>query len=457
MENLGCVTFREAVPSSTRLVRRDWSSKRVADVISHEIAHMWFGDLVTMKWWNGIWLNEAFATYMELACVDHFRPHWERWVSFGAEREAAMATDALHSTRPVEYPVGPPEEAQGMFDVLTYQKGAGVLRMLEQYLGVERFRDGVRRYLNEHQLSNTETSDLWDAIEAASGEPVRDIMDSWIFQGGFPLVSLEEAPGASAGATERWLVTQQPFAYASEFRQQLHRFGLVRPGDGAQGRSRAENEARLLLGTDPVELGPENFRVEGSAAGGSSTGAPAGVDTRPLLLNARGSGYYRVRYPVTHLERLANVMSSLDPLERFNLIGDTWAAVVGDRSSLEGFLVLVEALGEDTDPEVWAEVTSVMSFLDHLVDDRTRPQLAAYTKALIGPLLQRLGWEATHDEDVRTAGLRSQVVGTLGVVGNDPEVRARCAELHMSHFSGDAPDRPGPRLCDRLGRGSLGR
>ena len=153
---------------------------------------MWFGDLVTMKWWNGIWLNEAFATLMELLCVDHFRPQWHRWVSFGMERDVAMSTDALHSTRPVEYPVGPPEEAQGMFDVLTYQKGASVLRMLERYLGPERFRDGIRRYLSDHRLGNTETADLWDAIEEASGEPVRDIMDSWILQGGFPLVTVEE-------------------------------------------------------------------------------------------------------------------------------------------------------------------------------------------------------------------------------------------------------------------------
>ena len=165
MENLGCVTFREALllvdPSRASRLELE----RVADVISHEIAHMWFGDLVTMRWWEGIWLNEAFATLMELLCVDAFRPDWQRWVSFGMERDAAMATDALHATRPVEYPVGPPEEAQGMFDVLTYQKGAGVLRMLERYLGADTFRDGVRAYLNAHRFGNTETADLWSAIE----------------------------------------------------------------------------------------------------------------------------------------------------------------------------------------------------------------------------------------------------------------------------------------------------
>ncbi len=121
----------------------------MADVVCHEIAHMWFGDLVTMKWWNGIWLNEAFATFMEVLAVDAFRPEWQRWVSFGVEREAAMAVDGLHATRPVEFPVGRPEEAQGMFDVLTYQKGGSVLRMLEQFLGPDVFREGITDYLDD--------------------------------------------------------------------------------------------------------------------------------------------------------------------------------------------------------------------------------------------------------------------------------------------------------------------
>ena len=140
MENLGCITFRD----TALLVNPDEASRteleRVADVISHELAHMWFGDLVTMGWWEGIWLNEAFATFMEMLCVDAFRPSWDRWVGFAPSREAALAIDAVHSTRPIEYPVGPPKEAEGMFDLLTYEKGASVLRMLEQHIGAEVFR-----------------------------------------------------------------------------------------------------------------------------------------------------------------------------------------------------------------------------------------------------------------------------------------------------------------------------
>jgi len=139
--------------------------ERVADVVSHENAHMWFGDLVTMQWWNGIWLNEAFATFMEMLAVDAWKPHWERWVSFGLSRGAAMAVDGLNSTRSIEYPVHSPSEAGGMFDVLTYEKGASVLRMLEQYLGAEAFRKGISLYLKKHQFANTETGDLWDALQ----------------------------------------------------------------------------------------------------------------------------------------------------------------------------------------------------------------------------------------------------------------------------------------------------
>ncbi|HEY2919905.1 MAG TPA: M1 family metallopeptidase, partial [Candidatus Binatia bacterium] len=146
MENLGAITFRETalLVDAKKATRAEL--ERVADVVSHENAHMWFGDLVTMKWWNGLWLNEAFATFMEMLAVDAWKPEWRRWDSFTVSRAAAMQVDGLKSTRPIEFPVERPEEAAGMFDVLTYEKGASVLRMLEQYLGAEAFRDGIRLY-----------------------------------------------------------------------------------------------------------------------------------------------------------------------------------------------------------------------------------------------------------------------------------------------------------------------
>jgi puromycin-sensitive aminopeptidase len=153
MENLGCVTFRETLLLADPSRATQGELQNVVDVIAHELAHMWFGDLVTMKWWNGIWLNEAFATFMELKVTDAFRPEWERWASFGLARSTAFDTDALAATRPIEYPVISPADAEGMFDVLTYEKGAAVVRMLEQYLGEDRFRAGIRKYMAAHRAS----------------------------------------------------------------------------------------------------------------------------------------------------------------------------------------------------------------------------------------------------------------------------------------------------------------
>ena len=147
---------------------------------------MWFGDLVTMAWWEGIWLNEAFATFMQLICTNAFRPQWRIWVTQNTFRDLAMQVDALHSTRPIEYEVLSPTDTRAMFDVLTYEKGGSVLRMLEQYLGETIFRDGIRLYLQQHSYANATTTDLWDALEENSGQPVRTMMDTWILQGGFP-------------------------------------------------------------------------------------------------------------------------------------------------------------------------------------------------------------------------------------------------------------------------------
>ncbi|MGC2276207.1 MAG: M1 family metallopeptidase, partial [Candidatus Binatus sp.] len=216
MENLGAITFRETALLADEKTASRAELERVADVVSHENAHMWFGDLVTMRWWNGIWLNEAFATFMEMLAVHAWKPEWKRWESFSVSRAAAMAIDGLRSTRPIEFTVRSPEDCRAMFDILTYEKGAAVLRMLEQFLGENVFRDGIRLYLKKHQFNNTETSDLWDALEAASREPVRKMMDSWIFQPGFPII--DAAPTADGRGLK---ISQRRFFYLVEDNAQL--------------------------------------------------------------------------------------------------------------------------------------------------------------------------------------------------------------------------------------------
>ncbi len=361
MENLGAITFREAVLLVDPDAVTQLELQRVADVVAHEIAHMWFGDLVTMKWWNGLWLNEAFATFMELAAVDAFKPEWHRWVAFTNERAAAFAVDSLGSTRPIEYPVRSPGDAEGMFDVLTYQKGASVLRMLEQYLGTEGFRAGIRRYLSARQFANAETTDLWDAIEEATGEPVRRIMDSWIFQGGYPIVA------ASRGDEGRLALEQQRFSFA-----------------GADEVAPATWSVPLLVsagvGTDRVLL-EEPARTTDLA-----------LDGGVAVVNAGGHGFYRVRYSPELLERLQAALPDLAPIERALLVDDTWAAVLAGETPASTFLELAAAFSEETDRTVWTTLAMALGQIDRIVEGEARERFRAFVRDLARPAFGRLGW-----------------------------------------------------------------
>jgi len=410
MENLGCVTFRE----TALLVDPDTASRleheRVADVVAHEIAHMWFGDLVTMKWWNGIWLNEAFATFMELLCVDDFRPAWERWVSFSTGRAAAMVTDGMATTRPVEFPVHAPSEAEGMFDVLTYQKGASVVRMLEQYLGAAEFREGIRLYMRKHAYANTETTDLWDAIEEASTAPVRSMMDSWIFQGGYPVIGVDTT-------AEGLVLSQRRFRYLpspEDADARWHVPVLVRASIEGVVATR-----KLLLsdGAATIDFGD------------------AKVDW--IVVNAGGSGFYRTRYAPDVLRRLTNDIEAagLTAVERFNLVSDTWASVWAGLAPIEDFVDLARIFVDETDPTVWSAVLGPFGLFDRVLPDGQRAGLQAFVRALAGPAFSRLGWTAQPGEGEKTPTLRGQLINVLGTIGADPDVRWRAGELHAAYLA----------------------
>ncbi|MEP7115152.1 MAG: M1 family metallopeptidase, partial [Ilumatobacteraceae bacterium] len=263
MENLGCITYRENLLLADPKTATQYELQNLADVVAHEVAHMWFGDLVTMRWWNGIWLNEAFATFMEIACCDAFRPEWQRWTTFSLERSMAFETDSLASTRSVEFPVEAPADCDGMFDVLTYQKGGSLLRMLEQYLGAEGFRQGISQYLETHAYANTETGDLWDAIEKVNPTvPVRELMDSWIWQPGYPLISAR-LEGAEL------VLNQQRFAYVDTHDPTLFVVPIHLTIDGV--------ESKLLLDSAQVRLTVPSPEVS-------------------VVVNAGGHGFMRVAY-----------------------------------------------------------------------------------------------------------------------------------------------------------------
>lgn len=420
MENLGCVTFREtALLVDTKGASRH-DVERVADVVGHEVAHMWFGDLVTMKWWNGLWLNEAFANFMEISFVDQFRPEWQRWVSAGLMRSMAMTVDSLNSTRPIEFEVIRPEEAQGMFDVLTYDKGGAVLRMLEQHLGADKYADGIAHYLKKHSYGNAETTDLWDALEHTSGEPVRALMDTWIFQGGHPIVEVD-----TGSSNQQLMLKQRAFKYIDQGdKQQWHiPIGIRYSVDGTV-------KTHKLLLTD------EQTVIE--------------LDGEPewVVVNAHSHGFFRVSYGAELFAALRSNVSELEPLERFSLMTDTWAACLAGRVQLSDVLDLIKELRTDTDPNVWGAMIAPVRLVDKLVDDATRPGFEAFVREVASTAFSSLGWDRTEGESELVTTLRGVVIGALGGLGQDKAVLEEAEQKYVAYLAD--PDSLDPDLVEPI-------
>jgi puromycin-sensitive aminopeptidase len=423
MENLGCVTFREALVLVDPDEVTQPELQRVTDVIAHELAHMWFGDLVTMKWWNGIWLNEAFATFMEMLATDAFKPEWDRWADFGLSRTMAFDTDALNATRPIEFEVVSPDDAEGMFDVLTYEKGAAVVRMLEQYLGANPFREGIRHYIRSHAYDNTETTDLWDAIESVTDEPVRAIMDSWIFQGGYPLVTVDLV---NDGEVLRF--GQERFHYAGDL------------GEGDPAAIRALDaqtwQVPLIFSQSANDIVTfEKLLLDGDGLEVAMVGA---VDW--LLANTEASGFYRVAYaPGLRAALVARAQTDLSPIERYGLVDDAWSAVLADRMTAVDFLRMVEGFADETDLSVWQRIVGALGSLDRLVDGGTRDAFRLRVAALVGPALERLGSDPHEGDSDRDRGLRGVLIEAMGVLADDPATQDR-ARAVLARADADASD-----------------
>jgi puromycin-sensitive aminopeptidase len=408
MENLGCITFRENLLLVDPATSTQNEQQLVVDVVAHELAHMWFGDLVTMRWWNGIWLNEAFATFMEIAACNAYRPDWERWTSFGLERSAAFDVDALDSTRSVEFEVRSPADCEGMFDVLTYQKGGSLLRMLEQYLGEQTFREGVSHYLRLHSYQNTETNDLWDAIESTSGEPVRRIMDSWIWQPGFPLISAAVSDDGTSVelSQQRFLLNPQSATRPTE---QMWVVPIHVSNGGTTTTVLLDGMQTTVALTDPAA---------------------------PVIVNAGGHGFYRVAYDATLRARLAGALGDMDTLERYSLVDDAWAATVaGNLSSVE-LLTFLEEFSNEREHAVWQAVVIALRGMSRLIDDETLPAFQHRVRELIQPTLTELGEPQADDSDL-TAKLRGLLVSTAGVLGRDEFIIGACRDLLESSTEPD--------------------
>ena len=415
MENVGCITYRESLLLVDPATSTQSEQQLVADVVSHELAHMWFGDLVTMKWWNGIWLNEAFATFMEVAACAAYRPDWDRWTTFSLDRTAAFDTDSLANTRPIEFEVRSPDDCEGMFDVLTYEKGGSILRMLEQYLGADRFRDGIRHYLRTHSYANTETSDLWDAIETtveADGgrEPVRALMDSWIWQPGYPLIA--------ARIDGHDLVLRQ------------QRFGFD-PAVAANQTWLVPVHLRVNGNTSKHLMITEELRVrldDPSAA---------------IVVNAEGHGFYRVDYSPELLGRLSHeVVAEMTTVERYNLVDDAWNAVVAGRLTASGYLDFVSDFTDERELAVWQAIAIGLRGLVRILPESHQPRLRDRVRAIVTDAVRDIGWEPKPTDDDLRSKLRGLLVTLLAVNGGDEDARERCRSIFQRSIDEDGDVHP---------------
>jgi puromycin-sensitive aminopeptidase len=419
MENLGAITYRETALLVDRQSATHSELERVADVVAHENAHMWFGDLVTMSWWNGLWLNEAFATFMEMLAVDAWKPEWKRWDSFGASRAAAFAVDGLQSTRPIEYPVQAPKDADAMFDVLTYEKGASVLRMLEQHIGPIVFRDGVRDYLRKHAYGNADTKDLWDSLGEISKQPVPQLMDGWIFQPGFPLITAE------IDQSGQLVLSQQRFTYLSSHFP-LSTSYLPLPSYPSPSTWQIPLQIRMTAGGKTSVsrlLLTEKDRT-----------IPLPSEWESVLINEGGHGFYRVCYSPELLGRLLNAgIDRLAVTERFNLINDAWAATLAGHTSLTDYLDLTANFMAERNKNVWGVLLDSFSFLNRIITAEDRSALEGFVRNRVGSAVADLGWVPRPGESELTKQLRGELIGALGRLGNDPATQARTVELYRAY------------------------
>jgi aminopeptidase N len=403
MENWGAIAYNEAAflyaPATDSLRKR----QLVYGIVAHEIAHQWFGNLVTMAWWDNLWLNEGFASWMASRTVRRFHPEWKMELREALAKDRALADDAKRTTHPIQTPVENDMRALDVFDAITYTKGAALLGMLEGYLGEPVFRDGVRRYIRAHRGSSATTADFWFHLSAASGRDIAELAAGWTEQPGYPVVKVSPR---CAGGTETVTLTQERFTLNDPNAQALAWKIPVILADSSGGR-------HAVLLDQPIQL---------------SIGRCRGF----LVANAGDAGYFRVQYDDASLGRLAAALPLLDVADRLRLLSDTFAMVQAGRLDVTRYFVLAESLPGEADRSVWDQVISALGFVRDLMDDPADAEvLQAYIARLLQRPFARVGWDHRPKESEDTGLLRRSLIDALGRA-DDPDVvqeaKARFAE-----------------------------
>jgi puromycin-sensitive aminopeptidase len=414
MENAGAVFFRETLllvdESSISLPER----KRAAEVICHELAHMWYGNLVTMRWWDDLWLNEAFATWMAFEIVAKWRPEWKMWNDFDHARNSALQLDALASTHAIYTPVRTPAEATQNFDVITYEKGAAVVRMLERYLGPNTFRRGVRRYIKRHRESNTSAQDLWVALSEAADQDVAAVVRPFIEQPGFPLVRITRA--------------------GEQLRLQQERFSARGPSTGKLATKDKQRWPVPWVGR--VGVGSKTKLVKHLL---TKERAHVAIGRGQFVYgNADEGGFFRPLHDRRDLADLIPALPRLSASERLGFVQHQWALTRAGYADLADFLPLLAALRDESDPDV---LRAIAQPCDHLVDDLSLPGgLAArsgvqrYIAGVFGPALAGLDWTDADGGDDEQRLRRVELVQLVALIAEDAAASAQAERLCQQYL-----------------------
>jgi aminopeptidase N len=401
MENWGAIFYFE--PELLFDAKRDTESskQRIFVVVAHEMAHQWFGDLVTMNWWDDLWLNEGFASWMENKSSADLNPDWfARDNAVAEDREAALAADATSATHPIIRHVETVDQIGEAFDGITYQKGQAVIGMIESTLGPDRFRDGIRRYMAKYKYGNTQTDMLWTELEAAAGRPVKDFAHDFTLQGGVPLVTLT---GASC-------VNGQTVATLAQ-----GRFGL-------DAESRTPQTWRVPLRIATVGGAPVNAMATGPETKVTLPGCGA------VVLNLGKGSYFRARYSAAAHAALVADFAKLDLADQLGTLGDDFALARSGDQDFTAYAATLAAVPANANPIEWGLVSDQLGTLAGLYKDGPlNAQIKALTIRRLGPVLAQIGYEAKADESPLVTNLREDLIGRLGGAG-DPDVLKRARQ-----------------------------